>query len=435
MFVSIGCCVTKRPPVFKLCQRALYLTAGGNLANHRISNYEVYFNKAAKRTRAPVLRSLQKYIGTDLLFLAGGNPNTATFPLAAAQLRLRMLQIREWLTELQRRLHDPPTLPPPGVSSSANSDMITITTNGCTEAFSKILGMVLEEGDSLLVEEATYPSIFNVTEPLGCKPAAVKNDAHGIIPSDLSKVLSSWVEATSGPRPKLLYCVPNGGNPTGANLTLERRKEVYALARKFDLLIIEDDPYHMLQYSRPLLPSLLSMDVDGRVLRCDTVSKLMSAGARLGYVSGPKQFLDRIVDLREGVSGGGSILTETIMMKVFQNMGYDGYIEHGCRVADFYHQRSQVASRTAEKYLKGLAEWSAPQAGMFLWMKLLGVEDSRPVCQKLIQKGAVVVQGHIFCPVSVNSPYIRVSFSYASEADLDKTFSWLAEILKEQPEQ
>ncbi|XP_046566671.1 kynurenine/alpha-aminoadipate aminotransferase, mitochondrial-like isoform X2 [Haliotis rubra] len=427
-------------------------------ANHRISNYENYFNKAAKRTRAPVLRSLQKYMATDLVYLAGGIPNSDTFPIAAAQLRLKdgqtvhideadmkvalqygatrgKLQLREWLTELQRRLHDPPTLPPPGVSPSANSDMITITANGCTEAFSKILGMVLEEGDSLLAEESTYPSVFNVTEPLGCKPAIVKNDADGLIPSDLSNVLCSWNEAASGPRPKLLYCVPNGANPTGANLSLERRKEIYALARKYDLLIIEDDPYHMIQYSRPLLPSLLSMDVDGRVLRCDTVSKIMSAGARLGYVSGPKQFLDRIVDLKEGVSGGGSALVETIMLKVFQNMGHDGYIEHGCRVANFYHQRSQLASRTAEKHLKGLAEWSAPQAGMFLWMKLLGVEDSRHVCQKLIQKGAVVVQGHIFCPASVNSPYIRVSFSYASEADLNKTFSWLAEILKEQSEQ
>ncbi|XP_048256128.1 kynurenine/alpha-aminoadipate aminotransferase, mitochondrial-like isoform X3 [Haliotis rufescens] len=426
-------------------------------ANHRINNYEKYFNKSARRRKPTILRGFQKYLGTDMLYMAGGHPNTETFPITTAQLRLRdgrtldidedemkvalqygdsrgSLKMREWLTELQRRFHDPPTLPPLGVSPSANSDMITILTNGCTEALSKVIGLVLEEGDSLLVEESTYPSVLNVIEPLGCKPVTVKNDADGLIPSDLSNILISWNEAVSGPRPKLLYCVPVGGNPTGANLTLKRKKEVYALARKYDLLIIEDDPYYMLQFTRPLIPSLLSLDVDGRVLRCDSFSKMLAAGARIGYLSGPKQFLEKFIEWKD-VNAFPNSLAETIVWKVLQNMGHDGFIEHGCRVANFYHKRSQHASRIAEAYLKGLAEWSDPVAGMFLWMKLLGVEDSRPICQKLIQKGAVVVQGHIFCPASVNSPYIRVSYSYASEEDLAKAFSWLADILKEQSKQ
>ncbi|XP_071118187.1 kynurenine/alpha-aminoadipate aminotransferase, mitochondrial-like [Haliotis cracherodii] len=433
-------------------------TANLSQASHRINNYDSYFNKSAKRRRPAILRGLQKYIGTDLLYLAGGLPNSETFPITAAQLQLRdgrtvaidenemkvalqygsssgSLKMREWLTELQRRLHDPPTVPPLGVSPSANSDMITICTNGCTEGISRILGSVLEEGDSLLVEESTYPTVMNMIEPLGCKPVTIKNDADGLIPSDLSNILSSWNEAVSGPWPKLLYCVPVGGNPTGANLTLKRKKEVYALARKYDLLIIEDDPYYMLQFTRPLTPSLLSLDVDGRVLRCDSLSKLMSAGARIGYVSGPKQFLETILHWKDSDPGSCNSLAQTIIWKVLQSMGHDGYIEHGRDVANVYYEKSKRVSRTAEKHLKGLAEWSDPVAGMFLWMKLLGVEDSRPICQKLIQKGAVVVQGHIFCPASVKSSYIRVSYSYASEEDLDKAFSWLAEILKEQPTQ
>ncbi|XP_046566672.1 kynurenine/alpha-aminoadipate aminotransferase, mitochondrial-like [Haliotis rubra] len=340
------------------------------------------------------------------------------------------------------------------MSTYLNVHQIPLVVEGITEVniteplrteylnFNHLLGSVTASSST------SISSLFHVDqiETLGCKPAIVKNDADGLIPSDLSNVLCSWNEATSGPRPKLLYCVPNGGNPTGANLTLERRKEVYALARKYDLLIIEDDPYYMLQYTRPLIPSLLSLDVDGRVLRCDSLSKVMAAGigpkypigrwktkqnARVGYLCGPKQFLKQFHEWKEAQTLRNG-LTETIMWKVLQNMGHDGYIEHGCRVANFYHQRAQRASMTAEKHLKGLAEWSAPQAGMFLWMKLLGVEDSRPVCQKLIQKGAVVVQGHIFCPASVNSPYIRVSFSSASDEEMDKAFAWLAEILKEQ---
>ncbi|XP_071118320.1 kynurenine/alpha-aminoadipate aminotransferase, mitochondrial-like [Haliotis cracherodii] len=422
-----------------------------------INDYEKYFNKTARRLTSSMLGGAVNYFGSDLLYLAGGLPNSDMFLITEAQIKLRdgrtvniaddemevalqysksagKPEMLKWLTELLRRLHDPPTLPPHGVSPSANSDMMTISTYGCTEAISKVIGLVVEEGDSLLVEESTYPSVMNVIEPLGCKPVTVKNDADGLIPSDLSNILSSWNEAVSGPRPKLLYCVPVGGNPTGANLTLKRKKEVYALARKYDLLIIEDDPYYMLQFTRPLIPSLVSLDVDGRVLRCDSFSKMMAAGARIGYLSGPKQFLEKFIEWKD-VNSFPNSLAETIVWKVLQNMGHDGFIEHGCRVANFYHKRSQRASRIAEAYLKGLAEWSDPVAGMFLWMKLLGVEDSRPICQKLIQKGAVVVQGHIFCPASVNSPYIRVSYSYASEEDLAKAFSWLADILKEQSKQ
>ncbi|XP_046566673.1 kynurenine/alpha-aminoadipate aminotransferase, mitochondrial-like [Haliotis rubra] len=137
--------------------------------SHRIDDYGRYFTKLARRLKSNIFGDLVNYFGTHHLYLAGGLPNSETFPFVDAQIQLRngqtvditedemqvalqygnnrgMLQLREWLTELQRRLHDPPTLPPPGVSPSANSDMITITTNGCTEAISKIMQLVLEEG-------------------------------------------------------------------------------------------------------------------------------------------------------------------------------------------------------------------------------------------------------------------------------------------------
>ena len=88
--------------------------------------------------------------------------------------------------------------------------------------------------------------------------------------------------------------MPIGGNPTGSSTSLERKKRIYELAQKFNLIVLEDDPYYYLQFDGKI-PSYFSMDVDGRVLRFDSLSKILSAGARLGWVSGPKALIDRIV--------------------------------------------------------------------------------------------------------------------------------------------
>jgi kynurenine/2-aminoadipate aminotransferase len=120
----------------------------------------------------------------------------------------------------------------------------------------------------------------------------INSDGEGLNPESLQNALENWpAEKTF---PKVLYTVPIGGNPTGSSTTLDRKKRIYALAQKFNLIILEDDPYYYLQFDEKI-PSYFSMDVDGRVLRFDSLSKILSAGARLGWVSGPKALIDRIV--------------------------------------------------------------------------------------------------------------------------------------------
>lgn len=97
------------------------------------------------------------------------------------------------------------------------------------------------------------------------------------------------------PQKKVLYVNPTGANPTGVSLPLERRQEIYEIARDFNLLIFEDDPYYFLQFEEQRTPSFLSLDVDGRVIRFDSLSKVLSSGIRIGYVTGPKALLEPIM--------------------------------------------------------------------------------------------------------------------------------------------
>ncbi|XP_071116958.1 kynurenine/alpha-aminoadipate aminotransferase, mitochondrial-like [Haliotis cracherodii] len=420
----------------------------------RITNYDKYLSRPALRRKPSALRELQRYVGSGLVLMAGGMPNGELFPIVEADLVLRdgrrltigpqemkaalqygvtkgMTDIIDWLRVLQRQVHHPPTLPRDSTPPSASSDMDLIMCNGCQEAISKTLEAVLNEGDSILLEEATYPNVMSVGRPLGAKAVSVPCDSSGMIPSELQKILATWDTDKCGPRPKILYCVPTGGNPTGVNWSLGRKKAVYSIARKYDFLILEDDPYYYIQYSRPLTPSFLSLDEDGRVIRCDSFSKLIAAGARLGFISGPKYLLQKLILHLDSSVACTNNLSQTVIRKILVDMGHDGFLRHGEKLAAFYKERADKIVAIAQKHLKGLAEWSPPAGGMFIWMKLLGVKSSQPVVQRVIEKGAVLMAGYHFLPEPRETPYIRVSFSYASEDDMNKAFTWLAEALTE----
>tara|TARA_B100000795_G_scaffold255487_1_gene227179 strand:+ start:599 stop:1204 length:606 start_codon:yes stop_codon:yes gene_type:complete len=164
----------------------------------------------------------------------------------------------------------------------------------------------------MLVEKPTYSGSLAYLQPTGTSLVGVESDDNGLIPASLEKILSNW--ETDHPklqdpiRPKVLYTIPTGSNPTGASLTLARKKEIYQIAQTYNLIILEDDPYYWMQFVKDTnfkkgnedvkkdcrTPSFMSMDVDGRVLRFDSFSKLLSSGIRVGFVTGPPELVERI---------------------------------------------------------------------------------------------------------------------------------------------
>ncbi|KAG8504611.1 Kynurenine/alpha-aminoadipate aminotransferase, mitochondrial [Galemys pyrenaicus] len=269
-------------------------------------NYARFITATSAARRPSTLRVL-----TDLLIsspksvisLATGAPNENTFPFKSAtitvengktirledELMKRALQYSQsagipelvsWLKQFQVKLHNPPTIN----YAPSQGQMDLCVTNGSQDGLCKL-------------------------QPLGCNILNISSDEYGIVPESLKDILSKWKpEDAKDPKkntPKLLYTVPNGSNPTGNSLSSNRKKEIYEvfsktvvcgqLARKYDFLIIEDDPYYFLQFNKPWAPTFLSMDVDGRVIRADSFSKVLSSGLRIGFITGPKPFIERII--------------------------------------------------------------------------------------------------------------------------------------------
>ncbi|KAM4810502.1 kynurenine/alpha-aminoadipate aminotransferase, mitochondrial [Rhinophrynus dorsalis] len=414
---------------------------------------------SAARQVSPIraLTDLMLRSPPSVISLAGGVPNPDTFPFKSAtvtvsdgttieigdSLMKKALQysatpgvpeLVSWLKDLQKRLHMPPTLD----YSPENGQMELCITTGSQEGLSKVFEMLVSPGDNVLLDAPTYSGTLAALKPLGCNLIGVPTDQHGIIPKSLKEILSQWrPEDAAKPEkssPKVLYTIPNGGNPTGASLTTDRKVEIYQLAQEYDLIIIEDDPYYFLQFNKPWAPTFLSMDVDGRVIRADSMSKILSSGLRIGFLTGPKPLIDRIILHMQASTLHTSTFTQIMVLQLLNKWGVEGFLKHTDSVIEFYRTQRNVMLASADKWLTGLAEWHSPSAGMFLWMNIKGVSDTHQmIMQKAISNEVLLVPGSAFNINSSDpSSYVRAAFSLSSPEQMDQGLKRLASLILEE---
>lgn len=262
-------------------------------------------------------------------------------------------------------------------------------TAGSTYSWDSVLRMLTERGDYILLEEYTFASAAETAWPLGLKGAAIKMDEQGLLPESMDEILSNWDEAARGARkPFLLYTIATGQNPTGATQSGDRRRAIYKVAQKHDVVIVEDEPYYFLQmqpytgadgelppppanheeFIKSLTPSYLSMDVDGRVLRLESFSKVVSPGSRVGWLVGCEQLVERFIRNCEVSSQNPSGISQVLLYQLLdQHWGHTGYLDWLINIRINYTQRRNSLVGACEKFLpKEIARWVAPAAGMFV---------------------------------------------------------------------
>ncbi|KAI7893651.1 pyridoxal phosphate-dependent transferase [Mucor mucedo] len=411
-------------------------------------DYSKHISKTSKARNPSAIRALMPYMNCkSMISLGAGQPNPATFPFASMTLTLKTGEkieiddelfsralsydltagqplLNEWLCELQRIEHNPPVKFDLSIGAGSQ-DLLT-----------KALEMMINDGDSILVENPTYTGALSFLENLNCDLADIPTDEFGLVPEALDRMLANWPESNPNgkkdqPRPHCLYTIPSGGNPTGISATLERKQAVYKICSKYDILILEDDPYYFLQYTRDRTPSYFSMDVDARVLRCDSMSKILSSGLRIGWVTGPHALIERINMHTMVTNLQPSGIPQAMTFGLLEKWGHQGFLDHVDRVADFYREKRDEFVECLNHRMKGRAEWVVPNAGMFVWLRLLGgITDSYDlIMTKALKENVLAIPGLAFMPQGNMNNYVRVSFSNVTKTNMDEALRRLASVI------
>ncbi|KAF7337049.1 PLP-dependent transferase [Mycena venus] len=452
------------------------------------SFYTPFLSDIAKARLPSPIRSLLPLEATPgLLSLLAGKPNPTTFPftsfsftaqapppedgqtvredislkLSGAELAAAlqygptggMAPLVDWLYDLQRTMH----------GRERGEGWTLSVGGGSQDLLSKAIIALLNPGDTVLVQSPVYAGVIPLFHSLKCEQIEVEADADGISSESLRAILEGWPADRA--KPKVLYTIPYGGNPTGATATFARRREVLQLAREHNFLIMEgtplqailaidyslshyktDDPYFYLFYGHESerAPSYFTMEradaslagspiAVGRVLRFDSISKILSAGMRIGFASGPAPIL-RAIDAHTATANlQPASLTQAIAHALLSAWGTDGFLAHTRGVSGFYRKKRDVFEAAMQRHLQGLAEWTPPQSGLFFWFKLLipGAEDDSAlvVRTQAFERGVLALPGTVFLPNGRKTAYVRAAFSLLGEEEVDEALRRLKETI------
>lgn len=264
----------------------------------------------------------------------------------------------------------------------------SIATAGNTESWDSVLRTFTERGETILVEEHSFSSSLETCNGLGVNTFPIPMDTEGILPDKLEAILDQWV----GAKPKLLYTIPTGQNPTGSCLSADRRKKVYEIICKHDMVLVEDEPYFFLQmetytkdkesragkavhnheeFLKALVPSFISMDTEGRVLRLDSFSKVLAPGLRFGWIVGQPAILERILRLHEVTIQNPSGLTQSLVNQLLYTWGQSGYLEWLIKIRQEYTHKRDVCIDAINEFMPlDITTFNPPVAGMFFTIYL-----------------------------------------------------------------
>lgn len=302
-----------------------------------------------------------------------------------------------------------------------------LVTNGASQALSLIVDMLVEPGDPVVSEAPTWMGAVANFNQAAAEIHEVGVDDSGTRTDELRSTLANLRDG--GTRAKFLYVIPNFQNPMGVSMSLERRKELLAIADEFEVPVIEDDAYFDLRYSGETQPTLYSLDTSGRVMYMGTFSKIMAAGMRLGWVVAHEDVINRLIALKPdgGTSPfGGFVATE------FAASGT--LIEHVQELRALYRQRRDAMLAALEREMPAGTFWTKPDGGFFIWLRFpegVDMETLAPACR---ERGVEISPGPIFYFDVRGANEMRLSYSFATEDQIGAGIAILAEEAKKQLE-
>jgi 2-aminoadipate transaminase len=389
------------------------------------------FSTKMDRLKASAIRAVQKKIVSKegVISFAAGLPDPDVFPIE--DLRKATLNVIDnkakvafqygltkgydpLLEKLANRMNEKESI-------KCSKENIVITT-GSQQGLALAAMMFIDEGDIVLTESPSYLGGINACRPYGASFIGVDNDDYGMVIADLEKKLRE------NDNVKIIYVIPNFQNPTGKAWSLDRRKEFMEVINKYDVVVLEDNPYGEIRFKGEFVPSLKSMDTQNKVMYLGSFSKILCPGLRVGWICADKAIADYAEKLKEGLDLQCNQFTQ---LQVYEYMTTCNIEKHIEGIQKLYKEKCDAMMRYIKNDFPKSVKYTDPDGGMFIWLELPDEMDASLLFDKVLERGVAFIPGAPFYANDGAKNTIRLNFTVPSIEEIHKGMEIFSNLLKE----
>ncbi len=400
-----------------------------------IERYAALFAERTKVMKSSAMRDLMALTERDdVISLAGGLPDTSTFPPDSYAALMRQVAMESCARALQYA----PTeglevvkhciLDVMGAEGmhGVDVDEILVTTGG-QQVIDLVCKTLIDPGDVILAEAPTYPGAVPTFCAYQADVVQVEMDRDGMRVDQMEATLDR-LEA-EGRRPKFIYTVPTFQNPAGVTMSLPRRERLVRIAQERELLVLEDNPYGLLRYEGEPVPTLRALDGGEFVIYLGTFSKILSPGIRLGWAVAPRPVLAKMNIGKQAADLCSSSMTQHFVAAYFESGHWQEYVRS---LTEIYRRRRDTMLDALAEHLPPEAEWTHPSGGLFVWATLPEYIDTTDLLARALQEHVAFVPGRAAFLDGRGGSSMRLNFSGVAEDDIREGVRRVGKVVREQ---
>lgn len=379
------------------------------------------FSKVVNMMKPSEIRELNKMASTPgLISLSGGMPSPETFPVQELKDIMAYIMDNESATAMQygntlgnsnARMQITSLLERTEQIKTEAENIIINT--GSQQGLYEIGSVMANQGDTIITEEPTYVGAISAFSASGLKMEGIPVDENGMKVELLEEKIKELLK--NGITPRFIYLIPTFQNPTGYTMPLERRKVILELSKRYDIPIVEDNPYGRLRYYGKDVQTIRAMPGGEDVIYLGTFSKVMTPGLRIGYTVAPVEVMDKFNLIKQALDLASNSFSQAVAAEYIKRGIIYKQVE---KTRKLYSEKRDAMIKALDEEMSHIASYSKPEGGMFVYLTLKSEINTRDMISRAIKNGVAYVSGQAFTTNNSQKSSMRLNFTFSSAENL-----------------
>lgn len=391
---------------------------------------EYIFSNKVNDVKGSTIREMFKLMGDpEIISFAGGAPAPELFPKEElAEITARILKdqgqiaLQYGVTQGYGPLIDFVRSREEAAGNIHVGEGIMITAGG-QQGIDQVAKIMLNEGDTVICEDPSFIGALNSFRTYGARLRGIPCEQDGMDMEALEEALSQ------DNRVKLIYTIPTFQNPSGITMSLEKRMRLLELAKRYGVMVIEDNPYGNLRFDGEPVATIKSLDDGNTVVYVSTFSKTLSPGLRVGYCIGSEALMDKLDVCKQVNDVHTGVLNQMMVAEFFKEHDFDRHVKG---MAEVYRHRCHKMLDALARELPDYCSWTKPQGGLFIWGTIHKDVDTMPLSRKAIEQKVAFVPGCTFM-ADMEQPCssFRLNYSTMNDEKIEQGIKILGNVIKQ----